>query len=164
VADDMASDDLAPDDLASDDELLAELAGVLDLVDAPPPDLVRAAKGLFALRTLDAELAELVHDSVEGEPAAAGVRTGGQPRILTFEADGLTVEIEVDETPGARRLVGQLTPPGAAALELRTPEQTVHGDADDLGRFVLALAAQRLRSSLTIRRDGAVVETSWVVL
>lgn len=150
--------------MTDDDELLAELASVLSQVSGPPPELVEAAKGLFTWRTVDAELAALTYDSIEVEPAAAGVRTGGQPRILTFEADGLTVEVEVDETPGARRLIGQLTPPGPAELELRTPDGTTIGDADDLGRFVLALAARRVRSSLSIRRSGAVVETSWVVL
>jgi hypothetical protein len=150
------------DDETSDDLLLAELAGVLDQVYGPPPAVLDAAKGLFALRTLDAELAELVHDSIEDEPV--GVRSGGQPRILSFEAGGLTVEVEVDETPGARRLIGQLTPPGPAELELRTPADPVVGEADDLGRFVLALPAQPLRSSLRVRRADGVTETSWVVL
>jgi hypothetical protein len=94
----------------------------------------------------------------------AAVRTTGQPRILTFEAGELIIEVEVDETPGARRLIGQLTPPGPAELELRTPEETVLGSADELGRFVLALPIQRLRSSLRVRRGDQAAETSWVTL
>jgi hypothetical protein len=152
------------DGRVTDDELLAELAGVLGKVMGPPPELVEAAKALFTWRTIDAELAALAFDSIEVEPADAGVRAGGQPRILTFEADDLTVEVEVDEAPGARRLIGQLTPPGRAELELRTPDQTVLGDADDLGRFVLALPAHRLRTSLRIRRAERIAETSWVIL
>ena len=150
------------DDTVTDDELLAELASVLSTVAGPPPEFVDAAKGLFTWRTIDAELAALAYDSIE--TGTAGVRAAGQPRILTFEADDLTVEVEVDETPGARRLIGQLTPPGPADLELRTPDQTVVGDADDLGRFVLVLPSRRLRSSLRIRRAEQVAETSWVTI
>jgi hypothetical protein len=156
---------MADDHPPHDDELLlAELATVLDRVHGPPPALVGASKALFALRTLDAELAALAHDSVEDQPVEADVRSGGQPRILTFEADDLTVEVEVDESPGARRMIGQLTPPGPAELELRTPDDPVRGTADDLGRFVLALPAQRRRCSLRVRREARVTETSWVTL
>jgi hypothetical protein len=132
-------------------------------VSGPPPELVEAGKGLFTWRTIDAELAELAYDSLvaDDEP---GVRAGGQPRTLTFEAGGLTVEVEVDDVPGARRLIGQLTPPGRAELELRTADDAVVGEADDLGRFVLALPVAKLRSSLRIRRGSATVETAWVPL
>lgn len=150
----------------SDDALLAELAGVLKQVSGPPPELVEAGKALFTWRTLDAELAELSYDSVEADAGSepAAVRATGQPRILTFEADDLTIEVEVDETPGARRLIGQLTPPGPAELELRGPADAVLGVADGFGRFVLALPTQRLRSSLRVRRGGHAAETSWVTL
>jgi hypothetical protein len=156
-------DDL--DDLGAldDDALLAELARVLGRVSAPPPEVVEAAKGLFTWRTVDAELADLTHDSLVA-PAEPGVRAAGQPRILTFEAGGLTVEVEVDDVPGARRLIGQLTPPGPAELELRTSGPAVTGEADELGRFVLDLPAGKTRSSLRIRRDGDVTETAWVPL
>lgn len=148
----------------SDDDLLGELGPVLAAVAGPPRAAVDAAKGLFTWRTIDAELAALAHDSLL-DGADAPVRATGQPRILTFETDELTVEVEVDETPGARRLIGQLTPPGPARLELRTAGEPFRGEADDLGRFVLALPVERLRSSLRVERaDGAVAETSWVVL
>lgn len=153
------------DEILTDDELQAELGAVLRRLESPPPEAVEAAKALFTWRTIDAELAALVFDSIEaGTAEPAGVRAAGQPRILTFEADDLTVEVEVDETPGARRLIGQLTPPGPADLELRTPDQSVLGGADDLGRFVLDLPPRRLRSSLRIRRAQQVAETAWVML
>jgi hypothetical protein len=149
----------------SDDELLAELAGVLTTVSGPPPEVVSAARDLFTWRTVDAELAELAHDSLV-DAAGAGVRAIGQPRILTFETDGLTIEVEVDETPGARRLIGQLTPPGPGSLELRTsPGAPVRGEADELGRFVLGLPPGRLLSSLRVEpATGPVAETAWVTL
>jgi hypothetical protein len=163
VPDPTAPDGTAPEEI-DDDALQAELARVLGAVAGPPPGLVAAAKGLFTWRTVDAELAELAHDSLLAPPDA-GVRAAGQPRILTFTAGALTVEVEVDDVPGARRLIGQLTPPGPARLELRSGGGgDVAGEADELGRFVLALPAQRLRASLRIRRDGRVTETAWVPL
>jgi hypothetical protein len=154
-------DDL--DDL-DDEALLAELAGVLRPYTVPPPEVVEAAKQSFTWRTIDAELAALTHDSLLDEEPVA-VRAAAQPRILTFETDGLTVEVEVDETPGARRLLGQLVPAGPADLELRSAAgEPVAGQADELGRFVLALPAERQRVSLRcVRPDGA-VETAWVAL
>jgi hypothetical protein len=154
-----------PPEEVDDDALQAELARVLDAVAGPPPGLVAAAKDLYTWRTVDAELAELAHDSLLAPPDA-GVRAVGQPRILTFTAGALTVEVEVDDVPGARRLIGQLTPPGPARLELRSGGGggDVAGEADELGRFVLALPAERLRASLRIRRDGRVTETAWVPL
>ncbi|WP_214406141.1 hypothetical protein [Pseudonocardia lacus] len=146
-----------------DDALLAALAGVLERVSTPPPEVLEAAAGLFTWRTVDAELAELDYDSLVAPPEL-GVRAAGQPRILTFEAGGLTVEVEVDDVPGARRLIGQLTPPGRADLELRTAADAVVGRADELGRFVLDLPAGKLRSSLRIRRGEDVTETAWVPL
>ena len=102
-----------------------------------PADVLEAARAVFAWRTVDAELATLSFDSLVDAGAsgvhAVDVRSMGQPRILAFDAGGLTVEVEVDETPGSRRIVGQLTPAGAAELELRTAGVPVTGEADELG-------------------------------
>jgi hypothetical protein len=148
----------------SDDALLADLARLLRPRTEPPAEVVDAAKELFTWRTIDAELAALTYDSLlEGE--AAGARASAQPRILTFEADGLTVEVEVDSGPGGRRLLGQLVPAQAAELELRSAGEPVHGSADELGRFVIALPPTRQRVSLRCRTaGGATVDTAWIFL
>jgi hypothetical protein len=147
-----------------DDELMAELAAAVEEETAVSDRRRAAARAAFTWRTIDAELAALTHDSLLDEEPVA-VRAAAQPRILTFETDGLTVEVEVDETPGARRLLGQLVPAGPADLELRSAAgEPVAGQADELGRFVLALPAERQRVSLRcVRPDGA-VETAWVAL
>jgi hypothetical protein len=151
-------------DMEPDDTLLAELAEALHPWTVPPPEVVEAAKRSFTWRTIDAELAQLSYDSLLDE-AVASVRSGGQPRILSFEAGETTVEVEVDETAGARRLLGQLVPGGPADLELRTPGEPIVGQADELGRFVLALPADRVRVSLRcVPAAGVAVETTWVVL
>lgn len=146
-----------------DDRLLAELAEALEPWTVPPPEVVEAGRQSFTWRTIDAELAMLSYDSLLDE-AVAAVRSAGEPRILSFEAGGIAVEVEVDETAGARRLLGQLVPGGPADLELRTPGESIVGQADELGRFVLALPAERVRVSLRCVLADGVVETAWVVL
>ena len=46
-----------------DDALLAELAGILARVDPVPGEVTLAARSALAWRSMDAELAELLHDS-----------------------------------------------------------------------------------------------------
>lgn len=147
----------------ADDALLAELAEVLHDRLAPPPEVYDAARSAFALRTLDAELAALTYDSlVDTEPSA--VRSGDGPRVLTFEADGLTIEAEVDETPSGRRLLGQIVPPQPMGLVLESAAASVTGQADELGRFVIDLPASPTRVRLTCEREPAPVHSAWLVV
>ncbi len=148
----------------ADDALLAELADLLERADPPPPGLVEASKQLWTWRTIDAELAALGHDSLVDEPAPA-LRSAEQQRLVTFETPRLTIEVEVADGSGGRRLVGQLDPPGPAELELRTVDGPIPGSADELGRFVIVLPAARQRASLRcVLPDGSAVETAWLVL
>lgn len=159
---DPASDG-APD--AADAILLAELAAVLREYTVPPREVVEAAKQSFPWRTVDAELAALTFDSLlDAEPVLA--RSAAQPRILTFEAPGLTIEVEVDTGRSARRMLGQLVPGQAAELELRSGGEVVTtGTADQLGRFTLPLPVSRQRVSLRCRlADGTEVQSATTVV
>lgn len=139
---------------ANDDALLAEIGEALRRHDRPPAEVVAAAKELFTWRTVDAELASLTFDSLlDDEPAVVRTTTAAPLRVLTFEADGLTVEVEVEE----RRLAGQLVPAVAAEIELVTPHRTVRAGADHLGRFVLALPVEPARSTLRVTVGERVV-------
>lgn len=144
----------------AEDELLAELRALV--AERPPEDVVEAAKGAYAWRTIDAELAELVRDSAL-EPAGA-VRGDEGPRLLTFEVDDVTVEVEVGDDRDRRRVVGQVVPPQPARVEVvhsGTASQVV---ADDLGRFTATdVAGGPVRLRLTLD-DGRTVETAWVVM
>src|SRR5437773_988059 len=74
-----ASNDMGPGEA----EMLAELRSVIDEVDAPPADVVAAAKASFTWRTVDADLAELAEitfDSLVDEEAGTLVRGAGPPR------------------------------------------------------------------------------------
>jgi hypothetical protein len=115
-----------------DDDTERDLRAAQDLVDPVPAHLLDRAVGGFAWRTIDADLAALVFDSV-AEPAT--VRGGEQPRLLTFRADASTLEFELTPAGATLRLVGRISPATPGELELRAGTGTVVVTPDDLGRF-----------------------------
>lgn len=122
-----------------DDQLLTELGSALRSVEPITDQELAAARGAFAWRTVDDDLAlaTLVFDSsieqrplVRGEPVAGG-------RTLVFEAD--TVSVEVDATPDA--VLGRVVPPGRAEVSLLGTEGPLRRTtADDMGSFALGAA------------------------
>lgn len=151
----------SPADRALEEHVRAALAGA-----DPVPDHVRAgAIAAFAARTLDAELAELAYDSLLDQQVTAGVRGDGGPRLLTFSAPALTVEVEVVDRGRTRRVVGQLVPPASGRVEVRHRDGVVATDADEIGRFAVGGVAPgpvRIRCDLGSSRRP--VETDWVTL
>jgi hypothetical protein len=152
----------------SDDLLLARLGELFREVDPPPTEAVELARQSFALRNLDAELAELAEDSDESQLAMA-VRASGtveEARELTFAGGGLTIAIEVTTVGPRRRLVGQLEPVGPADLRVRQvavpDDRSV--DVDHLGRFVVDGLRPGPTSLVCHRRDGTPVATQWTIL
>jgi hypothetical protein len=149
-----------PDDV--DDELERELHDAAGLLDPVPDRLVRAAAGLFSWRTIDADLAALVFDSADAQ-AAAAVRGPGQPRLLTFTAGSMSIELEIDGSGPDRAITGQLVPAQPAEIEARLGELRRTTTADDLGRFRLAATGSG-PVSLRVRAAGPgspVVVTEW---
>jgi hypothetical protein len=134
----------------TDDELAAELAAALADRRAPR-EVTEAAKGLFAWRTIDAELAALSYDSLVDEEE--GVVRGEGPRTLAFEAGDVEIEVEVLPGRPTRRLVGRVVPPGPAEIDLVT-EETHTLRTDDHGRFAADLPAGVVRLGLRVRRGG----------
>lgn len=147
-----------------DPALLAELDVLLRARGEPPAHVLHAARESFTWRTVDAEIAALTYDSLLDDVTT--IRAADQPRILTFEADGLTIEVELDAGARGRRLLGQLVPGRPVELELRSGGAVIGtATADDLGRFVLALPDAPLRVSLRCRLpDGERVESASAVL
>jgi hypothetical protein len=121
---------------ADDTALIATIRQLLDELDPVPPEVLAAARGSYVWRTVDAELAELVADSTSN--AHAGVRSGDGPRLITFETERLTVEVEVGQMGEQRRLVGQLVPPAHGTVEVRSPSRSWAVEADALGRFTVS--------------------------
>jgi hypothetical protein len=146
-----------------DDELERELRDAAGLLDPVPDRLVRAAAGLFSWRTIDADLAALVFDSADAQPAAA-VRGPGQPRLLTFTAGSLSIELEIDGAGAERAISGRLVPAQPAEIEVRLGGQRLTTTADDLGRFRLTATGSG-PVSLRVRPAGPgsrAVVTEWV--
>ncbi|MQA85590.1 MAG: hypothetical protein GEV03_13420 [Streptosporangiales bacterium] len=150
----------------SDDALLAELRDLFEAMDPVPAQVVAAAEASFTWRTIDAELAALVADSAERP--LAGVRSQvGQagPRLLTFEGQGLLVEVEIDSVGTDRRLVGQLVPPKPAEVEVRWPGGSLTRIADEVGHFTVDAVPQGPVSLVCRLADTAKpVATSWVTI
>jgi hypothetical protein len=116
------------------ERLHRDLAALIARLDPVPPEVLRDARAAWELRSLDAELAALADDSPLDRPLA-GVRAADGPRSFTFEAPGLTVEVEVTVVGDRRRLIGQLVPPGRATVTVRYRGGAIQVDADELGRF-----------------------------
>jgi hypothetical protein len=119
-----------------DDALVGDLRRVLALADPVPEHVQLAARVAIEWRTLDAELAALVHDSTIEEPALM-LRGAAAPRAMTFEALELTIEIETEPqgASGDLRLVGQLIPPQVAQIAIHNGDELVLRHADQRGRF-----------------------------
>jgi len=146
---------------AEDIGLLSALGEMFDQVDPVPPEVVRAGYAAFTWRTIDAELAELVEDSML---VGAGSVRGTDTRLLTFEAPSVSVVVEVTEMGERRKLVGQLIPACAAALRIEHPAGATTVAVDEQGLFSAeSLPAGPARVALTVPGGGAVV-TSWVTV
>lgn len=148
-------------DEQADDDLLQELRELVARTDAVPRELLVAAKAAYVWHTIDAELAALVQDSVVDHGQMALVRGTTAPEIRTFEASGVTLEVETIGEGRELRLLGQVVPPGAGQVEVRQPggvARTV--EVDDLGRFEVG-ALRPGAVSLHCRAGGATVDTDW---
>jgi hypothetical protein len=150
----------------ADERLLGALRTVVGMADPVPTDVVEAAKASLTWRSIDAELAELAYDSLLDDGLLVGTRSETAPRSLTFEAAGVTVEVEVVDVGAQRRLLGQLVPPGPADIQVRHSGGLIRVGADEVGRFTAAGVAPG-PVSLRCRVTGAEappVETPWVVV
>jgi hypothetical protein len=140
-------------DHGSLEEELREAAAILDPV---PAGLRQIAIEAYALRDVDARIAELTFDSlIDAIPVRGAVDV---PRMLTFHSGGLTVDVEVS----AQGLMGQLLPPQPASIEvLAGPRAGAALLADDMGRFA-ADAPPAGPFALRLRTGGEVVVTEWL--
>lgn len=135
------------------EEELRRAAAVLDPV---PAELQQIAVDAYALHDLDARVAELTFDSLVDALPVRGA--GDAPRMLTFRAGEVTVDVEVT----GHGLMGQVLPPQPARIEvLSGPRPGSSLTADALGRFT-ADAPPPGPFALRLRTGAEVVVTEWL--
>jgi len=146
-------------------ELEKELRRAAAHFDPVPRELLQAAADAFDWRAIDAELAELVFDSLVDHDELALVRGPLDRRLLSFHAGGMTIDLEVTSTSTSCGLVGQLVPPQQASVEIRTGTDVITVEADELGRFSAGPVPKgplSLRCAAARAGPGTAVVTEWV--
>jgi hypothetical protein len=147
-----------------DDQLLGELRDVIAELDPVPGHVVEAAEAALEWRTIDDELAELLHDS-SADTALVGVRGEEEARVLSFAGASVRVEVEVSGRGSLRMLTGQLVPAGGARIEIRHADHVTTVAADERGRFTAAdvpMGSISLRCHLDAPGHPRVLATPWL--
>lgn len=146
------------------DELLADLKFLASRLDPVPEAVKAAARASSTWQRIDAELAELVYDSVVDDELV-GVRGSGAARQLTFRGPGGSVEVEV--VSAGRRLQGQVLPAREVDVEVRHRGGSTTVRSDALGHFTaqgVPPGPVSLRCGGGGDGGGAPTTTDWVVL
>jgi len=147
-----------------DDELLDELRRAVTAIDTVPGHAIEAAEAALGWRTIDDELAELLHDS-SVEPELAGVRGEEGTRVLSFAGERVRVEVEISGSGPARTLMGQLVPAVSARIEIRHADHVMTVAADPRGRFSAAdvpAGSVSLRCHLDAPGHPRALATPWL--
>lgn len=148
--------------MTSNQALLARLRSTFEAADPVPPDALAIARTSLSWRDPDAALAELVADTLVDATQVRTRRAGG-PRLLTFHADGLTIEVEVAEVGERRRLLGQVVPPSRAEVIVRWANGQIRANADEIGRFSASdIPSGQVSLLCSLESATEPVATSWV--
>ncbi|MFI0512070.1 hypothetical protein RKD19_001224 [Streptomyces canus] len=151
-------EDALPDEEFALEMLEEELRQATAILDPVPPGLRQIAVEAFALHDLDSRIADLTFDSVVDAIPVRGAT--GTPRMLTFHAGEVTVDVEL--TP--QGLMGQVLPPQSARIEvLSGPEAGSPLTTDDMGRFTCDRSPAG-PFALRLRTDGQVIVTDWLTV
>ena len=153
-------------DPLDDDELMALLGEAVAEEAAVSERRRTAARAAFTWRSVDAELAELLHDSALD--AGAAVRSGvSEPRTLSFGHSGLTLEVEVD----GETLLGQVIGTGSAAsavepasVLLERPEADALSAVADAAGFFRLEGVRTGTVRFVVEQGGWSLTTPWVTL
>ncbi|GAA0620449.1 hypothetical protein GCM10010174_43840 [Kutzneria viridogrisea] len=112
--------------------ILDQVRELYTQADPPPVDLVERIRLAVSMAGACEPLAR------RREVLAAGMRGTDQRRLITFDAESVTVMISVQPNrDGTVRIDGWLTPPAGHPVELRTARIRMRTTADADGRFVL---------------------------
>lgn len=152
----------------SDDELMAALGEAVAEEHDVSARRADAARAAFTWRTVDDELAELLHDSALDAGAAVRSSGGaGAPRALTFGRSGLTLELEIAGTD----VLGEVVPEGAAgdasgpaSVTLQRPDLADVVVAADAAGFFRLAGVGHGPVRFVVELGGWSLTTPWVTL
>jgi len=123
------------------EEALAEELRRIAVEADPVPDLVlEAARAALSLRRLDAELAEMVHDSdIDGFASVRGAAddAGGDVRMISFEAPGMVISAQISRSGTTCSLLGQVAGVEPTSVALQTPRDEYPAELANAGMFRL---------------------------
>ena len=158
----------------ADEALLRVVAEAVGGLEAVPPEVVEAAQAAFTWRTIDEELAELVDqaalsfDSSTDAEALALRGPATTDRSLTFEYDGVVIDLEVSEVGPEREVAGMVVPSDPVDIELHRPSgRPWQARADQLGRFRLVGVEPgpvRLLCRFSPGSSRPLLLTEWIVI
>ncbi|MFJ9713146.1 hypothetical protein [Streptomyces sp. NPDC101234] len=138
------------------DALEEELRRAATVLDPLPAGLLQLAMDAYVLHDLDARIAELTFDSLVDAIPVRGAEA--PPRMLTFQAGGLTVDVEVT----GDGLLGQVLPPQSARIEvLGGPAAVQPLTVDGMGRFA-GETPPTGPFALRLRTGEDVIVTEWL--
>lgn len=143
-----------------------EVRAAVSHVDPVPPNVLEAARAAFCWRSVDAELAELIYDSSEQSLALASVRGGSSLRLLTFESDEVSLDLQVVAEGERRTIIGELGPEQPAEIQVLHADGMTRVHTDERGRFRvdrIVTGAVSLRCRLLADADR-IVTTNWLTV
>jgi hypothetical protein len=155
-----------PEEL-SDEALLAEVGRMMTTADPVPEAVYRLGYAAFALRSVDAELAELVDDSAARPADLATVRgeaAGTAVRMLSYQASEVGVELHVTPVGGGFTALGQVFGGAVSAVLVESPQHGRTVPIDDLGRFDITDLQPGLFRLHLLDPDRPTVITDWTML
>lgn len=161
-----------------DDVALRSVAFLLDRAEPQPPSIVALGLEAWAWRDPDAQLAQLVHDSLTASAAGTGLRSAtpavAATRELGYQLDDgdavIDIDIQIEQGRDGATLIGQISGDDAVGeVELLSagssggPGLHLVARADALGRFRF----ERVRATtarLKLSSEGRSRLTPWFTL
>ena len=143
----------------AEERLLADLKEALRSAQHPQSELIIAnAQDAFGYDSLDDELARLVYDSTLESELVGGVRAGEMSRMVIFECDAMTMELEMR----GRDIIGQIGPPGPATVIVESSDGAMmEVKTDDVGCFSVRASNAAGPVRFRVSRPGSSAITEW---
>ena len=152
---------MASQQWADDDQLMAALAGAFRAERDVPAAFVEAGKAAFTWHSIDAELAALTFDSVTGATAAAVRSEEASPRLVTFAATDLIIELEI----GRDEIIGQIVPPQRGHVDACPASgAALTASIDEIGCFIIRPLPKSPFRLHYHAASGVSVLTTWITL